>query len=159
MRTRELTRYTLEIQADLLQVCCRLAILIQKVVPSCSEDDFVIHVRDIHNEIHVIVEVILQFQNRVSEYNENSNHSKNPQKTLNPKFPVRSFTDLQNATNYVKCDIISRVPHMGRVIHRRPAYVPSHCTPCEKTQHTNPGCSEPTINLPFILICFKIRKR
>jgi hypothetical protein len=94
MRTRELTRYTLEIQADLPHVCCRLAILIQKVVPSCSEDDFVIHVRDIHNEIHVIVEVILQFQNRVSEYNENSNHSKNTQKTLNPKFPVRSFTDL-----------------------------------------------------------------
>lgn len=70
MRTRELTRYTVEIQADLGQVCCRLAILIQKVVPSCSEDDFVIHVRDIHNEIHVIVKVFLQFQNRVSEYNE-----------------------------------------------------------------------------------------
>lgn len=68
MRTRELTRYALKIQADLVQVRCRLAILIQKVVPSCSEDDFVIHVRDIHNEIHVKVEVFLQFQNRVSEY-------------------------------------------------------------------------------------------
>ena len=68
MRTRELTRYTLGIQADLGQLCCCLAILIQKVVPSCSEDDFVIHVRDIHNEIHIIVEVFLQFQNRMSEY-------------------------------------------------------------------------------------------